>query len=101
MNERQRVEEQEETQNQVKVDFDTECPMCSASIQFDPSSGKLSCPYCGYETEIAEPDVEDQRTAQEMDFSAAENEKATIGVSIRKRSFVKSVGQNRFMMHCK
>ncbi|WP_010300277.1 hypothetical protein [Kurthia senegalensis] len=72
MNERQRVAEQEETQNQVKVDFDTECPMCSASIQFDPSSGKLICPYCGYETEIAEPDVEDQRTAQEMDFSAAE-----------------------------
>lgn len=57
---------------EVDVDFNTECPMCSASIAFDPASGKLSCPYCGYETAIEVPEKEAQRTAQEMDFHAAD-----------------------------
>lgn len=66
------TQQHEDDVKEVKVDFNTECPMCSASIAFDPTSGKLSCPYCGYEAEIATPEKEAQRTAQEMDFEAAD-----------------------------
>lgn len=57
---------------QVKLDFDAECPSCSASIEFNPASGKLTCPYCGYETEIAAPEKQEEKVAQEMDFTMAE-----------------------------
>ncbi|MGE8034088.1 hypothetical protein [Lysinibacillus sp. NPDC093692] len=57
---------------QVKLDFDAECPSCSASIEFNPASGKLTCPYCGYETEIADPEKQEEKVAQEMDFAMAE-----------------------------
>lgn len=61
-----------ENVKQVKLDFDAECPSCSASIEFNPASGKLSCPYCGYESEIAIPEKEEEKVAQEMDFAMAE-----------------------------
>ncbi|MGE7115060.1 hypothetical protein [Lysinibacillus sp. NPDC047702] len=61
-----------ENVKQVKLDFDAECPSCSASIEFNPASGKLSCPYCGYESEIASPEKEEEKVAQEMDFAMAE-----------------------------
>ncbi|GLC88979.1 hypothetical protein [Lysinibacillus piscis] len=57
---------------EAKLEFDAECPSCSASIEFNPASGKLSCPYCGYETEIAAPEKEEDKVAQEMDFAKAE-----------------------------
>lgn len=64
------VEEKE--LREVEVDFDTDCPMCGASIEFNPASGKLHCPYCDYEADIEMPEKEAQRTAQEMDFHAAD-----------------------------
>lgn len=57
---------------EAKLEFEAECPSCSASIEFNPSIGKLSCPYCGYETEIAVPEKEEDKVAQEMDFAKAE-----------------------------
>lgn len=60
---------------EVKVDFDAECPSCGASVEFNPVKGLLSCPYCGYEVEIAKPDEESQQTAQELDFHAAKERK--------------------------
>ncbi|PJO43198.1 hypothetical protein [Lysinibacillus xylanilyticus] len=61
-----------ENAKQVKLDFDAECPSCSASIEFNPATGKLTCPYCGYETEIAAPEKQEEKVAQEMDFEMAE-----------------------------
>lgn len=56
---------------EVKLDFDAECPSCGASVEFNPEKGLLSCPYCGYEVEIAKPEAEEQQTAQELDFYSA------------------------------
>ncbi len=61
-----------ENAKQVKLDFDAECPSCSASIEFNPATGKLTCPYCGYETAIAAPEKQEEKVAQEMDFAMAE-----------------------------
>lgn len=58
---------------EVKLDFDAECPSCGASVEFNPKTGKLSCPYCGYEVDIAKPEQEEQRSAQELDFYDAKN----------------------------
>lgn len=87
-----------ENVKQVQLDFDAECPSCSASIEFNPSTGKLTCPYCGFETEIATPDQEEQKVAQEMDFfNAEERGNFNWGVE-KKRSFVKPVLLKRYMM---
>lgn len=64
--------EYEELQ-EASLDFDAECPSCSASIEFNPATGKLNCPYCGYESEIAPPEDKANRFAQEIDFSAAQS----------------------------
>lgn len=56
----------------AKIDFDAECPSCGASIEFNPENGKLTCPYCGHETEIAKPEDQKEQVAQEMDFYTAE-----------------------------
>lgn len=61
------------TEDNVNVvdKYDATCPSCSASIKFDPASGTLTCPYCGYSEEIPEPDLELDQTAQEMNFYEA------------------------------
>ncbi len=61
-----------ENVKEAKLEFDAECPSCSASIEFNPATGKLTCPYCGFETAIAIPEKEEDKVAQEMDFAQAE-----------------------------
>lgn len=66
------VTQEAENVKEAKLEFEAECPSCSASIEFNPSTGKLSCPYCGYETEIGMPEKEEDKVAQEMDFAKVE-----------------------------
>ena len=47
------------------------CPACNAAIQFNPQTSKLSCPYCGFEEEIAKPENEQDQLAEEIDFESA------------------------------
>ncbi len=61
-------------QNQVdtKEETDRHCPDCGGVMDFNPTTGGLSCPYCGHTEEI--PVEEEQpRKAEELDFYAAEN----------------------------
>lgn len=76
-----------ENAKQVKLDFDAECPSCSASIEFNPASGKLSCPYCGYESEIASPEKEEEKVAQEMGFAMAE-ERGNFNWGVEKKTVI-------------
>lgn len=52
-------------------EYDAKCPSCSASIKFNPANGKLTCPYCGYEEEVAAPELESEQMAHELDFHEA------------------------------
>lgn len=52
-------------------EYAAKCPSCSASIKFDPSTGKLTCPYCGYDEEIPKPELKKEQIAQELDFESA------------------------------
>lgn len=51
--------------------YDATCPSCSAAIKFDPSSGTLTCPYCGYSEDIPQPELDADKTAQELVFEDA------------------------------
>lgn len=76
-----------ENAKQVDLDFDAECPSCSASIEFNPKTGKLTCPYCGYETEIAAPEKQEEKVAQEMDFAKAE-ERGNFNWGVEKKTVI-------------
>ncbi len=66
---------QKDNLNEVD-EHDAKCPSCGASIQFNPASGKLSCPYCGYEEEVEQPASEDEQFAKELDFKSAVAQKS-------------------------
>lgn len=55
----------------TKKETDKKCPSCGGVMDFSPSTGKMVCPYCGYEEAIK---VADERfVAEEIDFSRAED----------------------------
>lgn len=51
---------------------DKKCPRCGGVMDYDPATGGLKCPYCDYEQEIKKEE-DAPKTAQELDFSQAEN----------------------------
>lgn len=60
--------EKEPSEVQTKKETDKKCPMCDGIMEFDPASGRMKCPYCGYTEE-----VETGSAAKEIDFSKAED----------------------------
>lgn len=50
---------------------DKKCPACGGVMDFDPTTGGLSCPYCGH-TQTISVNEEEPQTAQELDFASAE-----------------------------
>ena len=48
------------------------CPQCGGVMDFDPATGGLKCPYCDYTQEIKREE-EQPESAEELDFSQAEN----------------------------
>ncbi len=50
---------------------DRKCPACGGTMDYDPATGGLHCPYCDYKEEIA-PDAAKPEKAQELDFASAE-----------------------------
>ena len=54
----------------TKEETDRKCPSCGGKMSFDPKTGKLHCPHCETDVDIAEdPDF----VAQELDFNKAED----------------------------
>ncbi len=55
----------------TKTETDKKCPSCGGIMDFDPNTGGLLCPYCGYVHQI---DVSEEKTksAVELDFKTAE-----------------------------
>lgn len=51
---------------------DKKCPQCGGVMDFDPATGGLKCPYCDYTQEIKREE-EQPESAEELDFSQAEN----------------------------
>lgn len=50
---------------------DKKCPDCGGVMDFDPTTGGLSCPYCGH-TETIPVSEEEPSAAEEQDFSNAD-----------------------------
>ena len=51
---------------------DRKCPQCGATMDFDPSTGGLYCPYCDYREEIKVENETGDKYAKELDFESAE-----------------------------
>lgn len=51
---------------------DRKCPQCGATMDYDPSTGGLYCPYCDYREEIKAADASGNEKAEELDFNTAE-----------------------------
>lgn len=49
---------------------DKKCPQCDGVMEFDPKTGGLLCPFCGY-TEAIKIEEETPKKAEELDFFAA------------------------------
>ena len=65
---------------ETKKETDKKCPQCDGILDFDPESGGLICPYCGYKEEIEQ----DEKRAEELDFNKAECiENCNWGVEIK------------------
>ncbi|MCR4924067.1 MAG: hypothetical protein K5931_08695 [Lachnospiraceae bacterium] len=67
----------EEVMNAEKAktmaETDKKCPRCGGTMDFDPASGGLHCPYCDFTKEIeAARDEEGNESAAELDFETAE-----------------------------
>ena len=66
----------EDIMNAQKADTmkatDRKCPQCGATMDFDPSTGGLYCPYCDYREAIKEENTEGETVASELDFASAE-----------------------------
>jgi predicted RNA-binding Zn-ribbon protein involved in translation (DUF1610 family) len=54
----------------TKEATDKKCPQCGGTMDFDPGTGGLLCPFCGHVKEITR--APDETAAQELDFDAAE-----------------------------
>lgn len=52
---------------------DRKCPQCGATMDYDPATGGLYCPYCEYKEEIKVVDDAGDDVAQELDFASAEH----------------------------
>lgn len=57
-------------QVETKEVTDKKCPQCGGTMDFDPDTGGLTCPYCGHKQEIKI--AVDKTAAEELDFEAAE-----------------------------
>ena len=68
-------EQMDATVTKTEQETDKKCPSCGGVMEFNPSNGKMTCPYCGYEEEIQ---VEHKKfVAQELDFSMVGDDDAS------------------------
>ena len=49
-------EEDEIVIEKTKEETDRKCPQCSGTMDFDPITGGLKCPFCDYEEVIQQAD---------------------------------------------
>lgn len=83
-------DQQEPEVVRTKEETDRKCPDCGGTMDFDPQSGGLSCPYCGHREEIVRQGQ--THSAKELDFSQAE-EKGNCNWGVEKKVVIcKSCG---------
>lgn len=66
--------EEEPEREETRRETDRKCPQCGGTMDFDPKTGGLKCPYCDYEEEIGTQDSgnPDSGAAEELDFQKAQ-----------------------------
>lgn len=57
---------------QTEPDAARKCPSCGGTMDFNPTIGALSCPFCGHEEK--KPDLNNDSTAQELELDLTSEE---------------------------
>ena len=66
---------EEKIKQETTMDItDKKCPNCAATIEYDPDTRKMTCPYCGYMREIPTPEA--GKDIEELDFESAKLRKS-------------------------
>lgn len=68
----------------TKAETDVKCPSCGAAVSFDPGTGKLVCPYCGYTKEIT---FDNSVSIEEQDFLSAEK-RGNVDWGVKKKKVI-------------
>ncbi len=68
------VDYENPNQEKTRRETDRKCPACGGTMDFDPATGGLSCPFCGHTEAIPPVNAEaaEADAAEELDFAAAE-----------------------------
>lgn len=74
---------------QTKRETDKKCDACGGTMEFDPASGKLLCPYCGAYKDIM---LRTDRAVEELDIRAAEHMGSNTWGAATKTVICKSCG---------
>jgi uncharacterized Zn finger protein (UPF0148 family) len=90
----------DEIRAKTKEETDRKCPSCGGTMDFDPKTGNLACPYCGHTQEIP-VDEEEPKIVEEKDFLSEQNKKTVTGVWRRRLLYVSLALQYPYMMHCR
>ncbi|MCQ2082226.1 MAG: hypothetical protein MJZ11_11250 [Lachnospiraceae bacterium] len=64
---------EEPNMTQTMEETDKKCPACGGTMDFDPATGGLHCPYCDHYEEIKRKDEEEPVTAAELKLEEAEH----------------------------
>ena len=69
------MEELETRQTRTLKETDRKCPNCGAAMQFDPTTGGLSCAFCGHREEIEKTlnEAGEEKRAEELDLFSETN----------------------------
>ena len=62
------MEHKDNVRAYTKEENDKKCPKCGGTMDFNPGTGGLLCPYCDYQQEITTEEV----SAEELDFDSVE-----------------------------
>ena len=66
-------ENEEINMAQTMEETDKKCPDCGGTMDFDPKTGGLLCPYCGHMQAIVKKNEQEPSSAAELSLDEAEN----------------------------
>ena len=70
MNMSENIDAENKIVSETTMDItDKKCPNCAATVEYDPNTLSMACPFCGYSRKLPSP--EESKEVEELDFESA------------------------------